>query len=71
MAKRTFKLISLLLVLAFALTGCSMVEVDREMDDAEVIIKVNDTQLLKKDVMTITRPRFSISIRCTARSAIR
>ena len=51
MAKRTFKLISLLLVLAFALTGCSMVEVDREMDDAEVIIKVNDTQLLKKDVM--------------------
>ena len=26
MAKRTFKLISLLLVLAFALTGCSMVE---------------------------------------------
>ena len=51
MAKRTFKLISLLLVLAFALTGCSMVEVDREMDDAEVIIKLNDTQLLKKDVM--------------------
>ncbi len=51
MAKRTFKLISLLLVLAFMLTGCSMIEVDKEMDDAEVIIKVNDTELLKKDVM--------------------
>ena len=51
MAKRTFKLISLLLVIAFMLTGCSMIEVDKEMDDAEVIIKVNDTELLKKDVM--------------------
>lgn len=51
MARRTLKLISLLMVLAFMLTGCSMIEVDQEMDDAEVIIKVNDTQLLKKDVM--------------------
>ena len=50
-AARYYLVFSLLLVLAFALTGCSMVEVDREMDDAEVIIKVNDTQLLKKDVM--------------------
>lgn len=51
MARRTFKLIALLMALAFALTGCSMIEVDQEMDDAEVIIKVNDTELLKKDVM--------------------
>lgn len=51
MAKRTFKLVALLLALAFALTGCSMIEVDKEMDDAEVIIKVNDVEMLKKDVM--------------------
>lgn len=51
MATRTFKLVALLLALAFALTGCSMIEVDKEMDDAEVIIKVNDVEMLKKDVM--------------------
>lgn len=51
MAKRTFRLLALALALMLALTGCSMIEVDKEMDDAEVIIKVNDTELLKKDVM--------------------
>lgn len=51
MARRTIKLVALLLTLAFALTGCSMIEVDQEMDDAEVIIKVNDVELLKKEVM--------------------
>lgn len=51
MARRTFKLLALVMALMLALTGCSMIEVDKEMDDAEVIIKVNDTELLKKEVM--------------------
>ena len=51
MARRTFKLLALVMALMLALTGCSMIEVDREMDDAEVIIRVNGTELLKKEVM--------------------
>lgn len=51
MAKQIFKVVALLLTLLLTLTGCSMIEVDKEMDDAEVIIKVNDVEMVKKDVM--------------------
>ena len=51
MTKRIMKLAALLLAMCLLLTGCSMIEVDREMDDAEIVVKVGETEMNKKEVM--------------------
>ena len=37
MSKRIWKLTALVLALLLALTGCSLIEIDQEMDNAEAV----------------------------------
>ncbi|MBQ8954332.1 MAG: SurA N-terminal domain-containing protein [Clostridia bacterium] len=50
MNKRIWKLTALVLALLLALTGCSLIEVDQEMDNAEVVATVNGTSITKGEV---------------------
>ncbi len=51
MRTRFFKLAALMLALMLALTGCSLIEIDQEMDMAEVVATVNGANITKGDVI--------------------
>ncbi len=51
MRTRFWKLTALMLALMLALTGCSLIEIDQEMDMAEVVAKVNGAEITKGDVI--------------------
>ena len=53
MRTRFWKLAALMLALMLALTGCSLIEIDQEMDMAEVVATVGDTKITKGDVMDV------------------
>ena len=50
MKTRAWKLLALVLALALVLTGCNLIEVDPEKDNAEVVASVNDEKITKGDV---------------------
>ena len=50
MNKRIWKLTALVLALLLALTGCSLIEVDQEMDNAEAVATVNGVTITKGEV---------------------
>ena len=45
MKTRVWKLLALVLALALVLTGCNLIEVDPEKDNAEVVASVNDEKI--------------------------
>ena len=45
MKTRAWKLLALVLALALVLTGCNLIEVDPEKDNAEVVASVNDEKI--------------------------
>lgn len=51
MRTRFWKLSALVLALLLALTGCSLIEIDEEMDMAEVVAEVGGTKISKGDVI--------------------
>ena len=51
MRTRFWKLSALALALMLALTGCSLIEIDQEMDMAEVVATVGDTKITKGEVI--------------------
>ncbi len=51
MRTRIWKLTALALALLLALTGCSLIEVDQEMDNAEAVATVNGVNITKGEVM--------------------
>ncbi len=51
MRTRFWKLSALMLALMLALTGCSLIEIDQEMDMAEVVATVGDAKITKGDVI--------------------
>ncbi len=51
MRTRFFKLAVLVLALLIALTGCSLIEIDQEMDMAEVVAEVGGTRITKGEVI--------------------
>lgn len=53
MRTRFWKLAALMLSLMLALTGCSLIEIDQEMDMAEVVATVGDTKITKGDVINV------------------
>ena len=46
-----WKLTALALALMLALTGCSLIEIDQEMDNAETVATVNDVKITKGEVL--------------------
>ena len=50
MKTRVWKLLALVLALALVLTGCNLIEVDPEKDNAEVVAIVNDDKITKGEV---------------------
>ncbi|MBR3504867.1 MAG: peptidylprolyl isomerase [Clostridia bacterium] len=50
MKTRIWKLTALALALLLALTGCSLIEIDQEMDNAEAVATVNGVTITKGDV---------------------
>ena len=50
MSKRIWKLTALVLALLLALTGCSLIEIDQEMDNAEAVATVNGVTITKGEV---------------------
>ncbi len=53
MRTRFWKLAALVLAMMLALTGCSLIEIDQEMDMAEVVATVGDAKITKGDVMDV------------------
>lgn len=53
MRTRFWKLSALMLALMLALTGCSLIEIDQEMDMAEVVATVGDAKITKGDVIDV------------------
>ena len=51
MKTRLSKLTALALVLMLALTGCSLIEIDQEMDNAEAVATVNGVNITKGEVL--------------------
>ncbi len=51
MRTRFWKLSALVLALMIALSGCSLIEIDQEMDMAEVVATVGDTKITKGEVI--------------------
>lgn len=51
MRTRFWKLSALVLALMLALTGCSLIEIDQEMDMAEVVATVGDAKITKGEVI--------------------
>ena len=51
MRTRFCKLSALVLALMLALTGCSLIEIDQEMDMAEVVAEVGGAKIYKGDVI--------------------
>ena len=51
MRTRFWKLSALVLCLMIALSGCSLIEIDQEMDMAEVVAVVGDTKITKGEVI--------------------
>ena len=49
MKTRAWKLLALVLALALVLTGCNLIEVDPEKDNAEVVASVNDEKITAFD----------------------
>ncbi len=52
MKTRFAKLAALLLVVMIALSGCSLIEIDQEMENAEVVATVNGVNITKGQVMS-------------------
>ena len=52
MKNRFAKLAALLLVVMIALSGCSLIEIDQEMENAEVVATVNGVNITKGQVMS-------------------
>ena len=50
MRTRIWKLTALALALLLALTGCSLIEIDQEMDNAEAVATVNGVAITKGEV---------------------
>ena len=50
MNTRIWKLTALVLALLLALTGCSLIEIDQEMDNAETVATVNGVTITKGEV---------------------
>ncbi|MBR1896231.1 MAG: SurA N-terminal domain-containing protein, partial [Pyramidobacter sp.] len=50
MSTRIWKLAALVLAMLLALTGCSLIEIDQEMDNAEAVATVNGVTITKGDV---------------------
>lgn len=53
MRTRFWKLSALMLALMLALTGCSLIEIDQEMEMAEVVATVGDVKITKGDVINV------------------
>ncbi len=53
MRTRFWKLSALMLALMLALTGCSLIEIDQEMDMAEVVATVGEAKITKGDVIDV------------------
>lgn len=53
MRTRFWKLAALVLAMAIALSGCSLIAVDQEMDMAEVVAVVGDTKITKGEVLPL------------------
>ena len=59
MNTRIWKLTALVLALLLALTGCSLIEIDQEMDNAETVATVNGVTITKGEVKVVAeRPLF-------------
>lgn len=50
MSTRIWKLTALVLALLLALSGCSLIEIDKEMDDAEAVATVNGETITKGEI---------------------
>lgn len=53
MRTRFWKLLALALALTMALTGCSLIEIDQEMDMAEVVAEVGGVKITKGEVLDV------------------
>lgn len=53
MRTRFWKLAALVIAMAIALSGCSLIEIDQEMEMAEVVAVVGDTKITKGEVIDL------------------